>query len=69
MMTSLMGYHEIVRTLLENQADVNAQRNVRNHHHHHLTTMMMMMMIIIVVLSIVMMAMMIVINYEDRDDL
>jgi len=70
MMASWKGHHEIVRTLLENQADVNAQRNVRNHHHHHLTTMMMMMMIIIiVVLTIVMMVMMIVINYEDRDDL
>ena len=45
------GHEEIVRTLLEYQADVNAKdNNVRNQ--------MMMMMMIIIVLTIMMMLMM-----------
>ncbi len=51
MWASQYGYHDIVRTLLEAKADINAKSNVRNQ-------MMMMMM---------MMMMMIVINYVDRD--
>ena len=46
------GYLEVVRTLLEVEADVNAQTDVRNQ-------MMMMMMM--------MMLLMIVINYVDRE--
>ena len=63
MRASQNGYLDIVRTLLDGGADVNAQNNVRNQ-------MMMMMMIIIILLTILimMMMMMIVINYEDGDD-
>ena len=51
MRASEKGHHDIVRTLLEAEADINAQNNVRNQ----LMMMMMMMML------------MIVINDEDRD--
>ena len=53
----MYGYHEIVRTLLEAKADVNAKDNVRNQ---------LMMMMIIILLTILMM-MIVVINDEDRD--
>ena len=66
MMASLIGHHDIVRTLLEAKADLNAKNNVRNQ-------LMMMMMIIILVTILMMMIMMIVIdvfmliidNYDD----
>ncbi len=60
------GYHDIVRTLLEAKADLNAQNNVRNQ--------LMMMIIIIILLTILMMMllmividvfMLIVDNYDD----
>jgi hypothetical protein len=67
MLASWKGHHDIVRTLLQAKADVNAQNDVRNQ--------MMMMMIIIILLTILMMmlTMMIVIdvfmliidNYDD----
>ncbi len=61
MKASWNGHLEVVRTLLEAKADINAQRNVRNQ------------LIIIILLTIFMMMMMmmmmtIVINVEDRDD-
>ena len=49
MQASWNGYHDIVRTLLEAEADVNAKSNVRNQ--------MMMMMIMIILLTILMMMM------------
>ncbi len=67
MRASKNGHHDIVRTLLEGKADINAQDNVRNQM---MMMMMMMMMIIIIVLTILMMMMMmmiVVINDEDRD--
>jgi hypothetical protein len=58
------GYHDIVRTLLEAKADLNAKSEVRNQ---------LMMMIIIIILLTILMMMMIVIdvfmliidNYDD----
>ena len=59
------GYHDIVRTLLEAKADLNAQDNVRNQ---------LMMMIIIILLTILMMMIMMIVidvfmliidNYDD----
>ncbi len=47
------GYHDIVRTLLEAKADVNAQNKVRNQ-------LMMMMIIIIIILN--------TIKFLDDDD-
>ena len=66
MMASYNGHHEVVRTLLEGGADVNAKSNVRNQ-------MIILMMITFIVLTLMMMMMMmmmmmIVINDEDRDD-
>ena len=62
MMVSYNGRLEIVRTLLQSGADVNAKSNVRNQ-------MIIMMMIIFIVLTIMMMMMMtVVINDEDGDD-
>ena len=68
MYASMNGHHDIVRTLLEAKADLNAQNNVRNQ-------LMMMMIIIIILLTIVMMLMMMMIvidvfmliidNYDD----
>ncbi len=43
MMASWKGHHDIVRTLLEAKADLNAKRNVRNQ---------LMMIIIIIILTI-----------------
>ena len=47
------GHHDIVRTLLEAKADINAENNVRNQ--------MMMMIIIIILLAILMMLMMMIV--------
>jgi hypothetical protein len=59
MWASYNSHHDILRTLLQAEADVNAQNNVRNQ--------LMMMIIIIVLFTILMMMMMIVINDEDGD--
>ena len=45
MIASQYGYHDIVRTLLEGGANVNAKTNVRNQ------LMMMMMMVVVVVIN------------------
>jgi ankyrin repeat protein len=62
MWASWDGHHDIVRTLLEGGANINAKNNVRNQ--------MMMMMMLIIVLTILMMMMMmmmkIIIYDEDR---
>ena len=62
MRASENGHLDIVRTLLEDKALVNAKNNVRNQ------MMMMMMMMKMILLTILMMIMIIVINDEDRDD-
>ena len=65
-MASINGHLEVVRTLLDGGADVDAKNNVRNQI---IILMMMMMIIIIVVLNMMMMMMMIVVfNDEDRED-
>ena len=60
------GHHDIVRTLLEAKADLNAKNNVRNQ--------MMMIIIIIILLTILMMMIMMIVidvfmliidNYDD----
>ena len=65
MMASDNGHHDIVRTLLEAKANLNAKNNVRNQ---------LMMMIIIILLSILMMLIMMIVidvfmliigNYDD----
>ena len=58
MWASRDGDIEVVRTLLESGALVNAQSNVRNQ---------MMMIILLTIFLMLMMMMMIVINDEDRD--
>ena len=67
MKASWNGHHDIVRTLLEAKADLNAKTNVRNQ--------LMMMIIIIILLTILMMMMIMMIvidvfmliidNYDD----
>jgi ankyrin repeat protein len=56
---SYNGKHEVVRTLLEAKADLNAKNNVRNE--------MMMILLSTIFLLLMMKMMMIVINDEDRD--
>ncbi len=66
----MSGHHDIVRTLLQAKADINAKDNVRNQ-----LMMMMMMMMIIILLTILMMMlimrividvfMLIIDNYDD----
>ena len=56
MAASQNGHEEIVRTLLEGGADVNAKSEVRNQ--------MMMVMIIILALTIIMMMMSIVMSHK-----
>ena len=58
MLASMNGKLEVVRTLLEAEADVNAKDNVRNQ---------MMMIILLIIFLMLMMMMMIVINDVDRD--
>ncbi len=68
MYASRYGHHDIVRTLLEAKADLNAKDKVRNQ------LMMMMMIIIIILLTILMMMIMMIVidafmliiyNYDD----
>ena len=68
MKASTNGHHDIVRTLLEAKADLNAKTNVRNQ------MMMMMIIIIIILLTILMMMIMMIVidvfmliidNYDD----
>ncbi len=59
-----MGKLEVVRTLLEGGADVNAQTNVSNQ----MRVMMIMMMIIIMLTTRMMMLMIKVENVIDNDD-
>jgi len=61
MLASSYGYYDIVRTLLEAKADLNAKTNVRNQ------LMMIILLIIFLMMLLMMMMMMIVINNEDRD--
>ena len=67
MWASRYGHHDIVRTLLEAKADLNAKNKVRNQ-------LMMMMIIIIILLTILMMMIMMIVidvfmliidNYDD----
>jgi hypothetical protein len=68
MWASVNGHLEVIRTLLEAEADVNAKDNVRNQ-------MMMMMIIIIMLLTILIMMLLLMIvidvfmliidNYDD----
>ena len=67
MWASYNGHHDIVRTLLEAKANVNAQDKVRNQ-------LMMMIIIIIILLTILMMMIMMIVidvfmliidNYDD----
>ena len=65
MWASNNGHLDIVRTLLEAGADLNAQSNVRDQ----MMMMIMMMIILLTILIMMMMMMMIfVINDEDGDD-
>ncbi len=54
MSASWNGHHDIVRTLLEAKANVNAKTNVRNQ-------LMMMINIIIILLTILMMMLLIIV--------
>ena len=60
MLASQNGQHDIVRTLLETKADINAKSNVRNQ-------IIMMIILLTIFLMMMMMMMMIVINDEDTD--
>ena len=56
-MASWFGHEEVVRTLLEYGADVNAKNEVRNQ--------MMMMLIIVITIMIMMMVMIMAVIYEE----
>jgi hypothetical protein len=58
------GHHEVVRTLLQAGADVNAQSNVRNP----MIMIMMMMIIIMLTMMMMMMIMNVVLMIEDGGD-
>ena len=60
-MASWNGQLECVRTLLENQADINAKSNVRNQ-------MMMMTLIIVLTIKMMVMMMMRIEMIVDNDD-
>jgi len=62
MRASGIGHHDIVRTLLEAKADINAMTNVRNQ-----MMMIILLTIFLMLMMMMMMMMMIVINDEDRD--
>ena len=59
------GQHEVVHTLLQGGANVNAKDNVRNQI---MITMMMMMMMTIIIVLVIMMMMIMVENIIDNDD-
>jgi len=63
MAASWNGHDEVVRTLLQGGADVNAKNNVRNQ----MIMMMMMIMIIILLTILMMMIMVIIVNDDDRN--
>ena len=60
MVASMYGHLELVRTLLEAKADINAKNDVRNQ-------LMMIILLIIFLMLMMMTMMMIVIIDEDRD--
>ena len=63
MRASTRGHLDIVHTLLDGGANLNAQANVRNQ-----MIMMMMMIILLTILIMMMMMMIVVINDVDGDD-
>ncbi len=58
MQASYYGHHDIVRTLLEAKANVNAQNKVRNQ--------MMMMIMMMMMMMMMMMRIEIFVDYDDR---
>ena len=58
------GHLDIVRTLLEGRADINAKNKVRNQ----MMMMMMMMILLTILIKMMMMMMIVVINDEDGVD-
>jgi len=63
MWASYNGHHDIVRTLLEAKADINAKSNVRNQ----MMMIILLTIFLMLMMMMMMMMMMIVINDEDRD--
>ncbi len=63
MLASRNGHHDIVRTLLEGKADINAMTNVRNQ----MMIIILLTIFLMLMMMMMMMMMMIVINDEDRD--
>jgi ankyrin repeat protein len=63
MVASWNGHHDIVRTLLEAKADINAMTNVRNQ----MMMIILLTIFLMLMMMMMMMMMMIVINDEDRD--
>ncbi len=65
MLASSYGHLEVVRPLLQGEADVNAKNKVRNK----MMMMMMMMMIVMMIITVLtIIIMMNGINYENKDD-
>ena len=64
MLASWNGHHDIVRTLLEAKADINAKYNVRNQM---MMIILLTIFLMLMMMMMMMMMMMIVINDEDRD--